>query len=132
RPRATTRIPTGAATADTVSSEIGELSKSRPRLITTFEEVDVGTDGAVSLLGTISGLVASALIALLAVFLNESDILFFNLFFLVTVAGFLGTTVDSLLGATLERKGVVGNDMVNLISIGVSFALSLVIYSVLV
>ncbi|MFQ5800558.1 MAG: TIGR00297 family protein [Candidatus Hydrothermarchaeales archaeon] len=121
-----------AATADTVSSEIGELSKSKPRLITTFEEVEVGTNGAVSPLGTISGLAASALIALIAVVLDVKGLPFFRFFGIATLAGFTGTTIDSLLGATLERRGIIGNNMVNLISIGASLVVSIAIYSVLV
>jgi uncharacterized membrane protein len=54
-----------------------------------------------------------------------------KLFVIATFAGALGTTLDSVLGATLERRGRIGNDMVNLISIGVSFLASIGIYSYL-
>jgi uncharacterized protein (TIGR00297 family) len=119
-----------AATADTVSSEIGELSRKKPRLITSFEEVPTGTDGGVTLLGTLAGLVGAGIIALFAVALDFKT----NptkLFVIATFAGALGTTLDSVLGATLERRGRIGNDMVNLISIGVSFLASIGIYSYL-
>jgi uncharacterized protein (TIGR00297 family) len=120
-----------AAAADTVSSEIGQLSRTKPRLITTFEEVETGTNGGVSMLGTLSGLGAAILISLFAVFLNVKDVPFQSLFIPVTAAGFAGTTIDSFLGATLEQRGIMGNDMVNLISIGSGFAISIAIYSAL-
>jgi uncharacterized protein (TIGR00297 family) len=120
-----------AATADTASSEIGELSSFKPRLITNFKEVDVGTDGAISILGTAAGLGAAALIALIAIVL-EINGLPLKLFGIATLSGFLGTTVDSLLGATLERRGVIGNELVNLGSIGTSFFISITLYLIVV
>ena len=117
-----------AATADTVSSELGELSRSKPKLITTFKKVDVGTDGAVSALGTIAGVGGAAAIAIIAISLDSKSIPI-TLFSIATVAGFSGTTIDSLLGATLERGGKIGNDMVNFLSIGASFGISIALYS---
>jgi uncharacterized protein (TIGR00297 family) len=121
-----------AATSDTVSSEIGELSPSEPRLITTFEKVKVGRDGAVSLLGTLGGLFGAALIAVLAVFLGFGSSSTQLVLIIVTISGFTGTTVDSILGATLERNGLIGNNSVNLISIGFCFVTSIVLYSILI
>ena len=46
-----------AVTADTWATEIGSLSKSLPRLITTLKPADSGTSGAVSLLGTTASIV---------------------------------------------------------------------------
>ena len=116
-----------AATSDTVSSELGELSKARPRLITTFEPVDTGSDGAISLVGTIAGLVGAAIIATVGI-LTTTLVLSPLLFLIATVSGFFGTVVDSLLGATLERKKVIGNDLVNLFSIGSGLLLSILLY----
>ncbi len=121
-----------AATADTVSSEIGELSKKRPRLITTFEEVDTGTDGGVSLLGTASAVAAASVIAVLAAFLNVRDISGNYLMAIVVVSGLFGTTVDSVLGAIFERRGLIGNNSVNFLSVGAGFLFSLLFYSILV
>ena len=50
------------ATADTLASEIGVLHQ--PRLITTFQKVDPGTDGAVSILGTVVGMAGAAIIGI--------------------------------------------------------------------
>ncbi len=116
-----------AATSDTVSSELGELSKTRPRLITTLEPVDTGTDGAVTVMGTFAGMGGSAIIAAVAI-LSGTLVSTTHLFLIVTVSGFSGTVVDSILGATLERKGVIGNDLVNLFSIGAGLLLSVLLY----
>ena len=48
------------ATADTLASEIGVLHQ--PRLITTFKKVEPGTDGAVSVLGTVAGMIGACLL----------------------------------------------------------------------
>ena len=50
------------ATADTLSSELGILSKKKPRLITNFKRVKTGTDGAVSALGTTAEVVGALII----------------------------------------------------------------------
>ncbi|MGB7984540.1 MAG: DUF92 domain-containing protein, partial [Terracidiphilus sp.] len=39
------------ATADTVSSEVGQVLGGRPRLLTTLRRVEPGTDGGVTILG---------------------------------------------------------------------------------
>ena len=51
------------AAADTVSSECGQAFSDRARLITTFEEVAAGTDGGVSLVGTLTGACAALLVS---------------------------------------------------------------------
>ena len=53
----------GAAFADTAESEVGQLYARAPRLISTMRRVPSGTDGAVSLQGTLAGLAAAALTA---------------------------------------------------------------------
>lgn len=119
-----------AATADTVSSELGELSRNRPRLLTNLREVDTGTDGAISILGTFSGFCGSALIGLMSVLLlpiGGSVVLLI----IITASGFLGMIVDSLLGATLEQKGYMGNDLVNLFATGSGFTLAILFYALL-
>ena len=51
------------AGADTVSSELGQIANRQPRLITTGESVPAGTNGAVSIMGTVSGVLSAAVIA---------------------------------------------------------------------
>lgn len=60
-----------AVAADTFSSELGILSKSKPRLLTSwdFREVPPGTNGGVSLIGTLAGFLGAFVIALNSVIL---------------------------------------------------------------
>lgn len=101
-------------TGDTLSSEIGVLSRSEPFLITTFERVPRGTDGGISLLGEVVGLLGAAFIGLAAGILGVA-----SLPLAVSVAvigGVLGFHIDSFLGAVFERRGLCGNATVNFLS----------------
>ncbi|MGD0367339.1 MAG: DUF92 domain-containing protein [Acidobacteriaceae bacterium] len=101
------------ATADTVSSELGQVLGGEPRLITNLQRVPAGTDGAVSLVGTLFGVVAAAVVVLvgLAVLpLNHRDAV------IAVVCGIAGTVLDSFLGALPERRGWLNNDVVNALS----------------
>ena len=98
------------AAFDTVSSEIGQAWGGRPVMITTLRRVAVGTDGALSLLGTLSGLLAAMGIGWLA---SRLGLITPGLQTPVAVAAFVGSTADSLLGATLERRGLLDNEAVN-------------------
>jgi uncharacterized protein (TIGR00297 family) len=88
-----------AAMSDTLSSEIGGVFDG-PRLITTFERVEPGTDGAVTWQGELAGLAGAGLIAAIALLMFESVTPAGA--GVVLAAGVVGMTVDSLLGATLE------------------------------
>ena len=100
------------ALADSMASEIGVLSP-KARSIITFKEEVPGTDGAVSLLGTLAAAAGSLAIASLGVLLLQLNL---NNFFLVFIAGFLGCQIDSILGATLERRGYLSKSHVNLLA----------------
>jgi len=98
----------GAAFADTAESEVGQLSRRSPRLISTLRKVPPGTDGAVSLSGTLAGFAAAALTAALGLVLGlvEGS----GAALLVALAAVLGTVADSLLGAFAPR---LGNELTN-------------------
>ena len=112
------------AAADTVSSELGQILNSRPRMITTLRIAEPGTDGAVSLGGTMAGVVASGVIACAGAYALRGDWIVFVLSF---IGGVFGLLFDSLLGATLERRGWLSNDAVNFLSTcsAAAFALTL-------
>ncbi len=101
------------ATADTVSSEIGCAFGGRPWLITTFRRVEAGTDGGVSLLGTGAGLAAAAVVVASGVWAMSLSL---RAGLVALAAGVAGLIFDSVLGATLERDGLLGNDWVNFFS----------------
>jgi uncharacterized protein (TIGR00297 family) len=98
------------ATADTVSSEIGQAFGGVPVMMLGLRRVESGTDGAITLLGSGAGIVAGALVAGAGVWALRLRILDGVI---AAVAGICGLFFDSLLGATVERRGWVGNDLVN-------------------
>ena len=94
------------AAADTMSSEIGQAVGGPAWLITSWRRVPPGTDGGVSLVGTVAGVVGSAVVS----GFGGPDRL------VVFIAACAGLVFDSLLGATVERRGWMGNDWVNFVS----------------
>jgi uncharacterized protein (TIGR00297 family) len=98
------------AAADTVSSELGQAFGQKARLITTWRSVPPGTDGAVSLVGTLAGVIAAGIVSSVCVLggLLPRPWLAISAF-----AAILGMIVDSFLGAWLERRHLVNNDSVN-------------------
>lgn len=90
-----------AAAADTFSSEIGMLSTGKVYDIITFKPVKNGVSGGVTIIGLMAGLLGSFLLSLLAIKLfSWHDILF------ITILGFIGSIIDSVLGSILQRKYV--------------------------
>jgi uncharacterized protein (TIGR00297 family) len=87
-----------AANADTWATEIGFLSKSPPRLLSSFEQVEMGTSGGITLLGSASALAGAGLIAGIAAIFRPEMISVL----LIALAGFFGSLIDSLLGATVQ------------------------------
>jgi uncharacterized protein (TIGR00297 family) len=101
------------AAADTSQSEIGEMASRRAWSVTNWREVAPGTDGGITLPGTLAGAVAALVVVAVAVGTRVTPL---REWWVVVGAGFLGTMVDSLLGATIERRGWLGNNGVNFLS----------------
>lgn len=101
------------ANGDTLASEIGETSRSRPRMITTLKETQPGVDGGVTPLGEAASIVGAFIIGLLATVTGMVGI--FGII-VGTIGGFLGTNFDSFLGATLQSRGILSNNGVNLVA----------------
>lgn len=98
-----------ASTADTWATEVGMLSPSPPRLITTWRPVARGTSGGVTVQGTIAGIVGAGAVAVLGTLLLAAPPS------AVWLAGVSAMLVDSVLGATVEQRvSWVTNDVVNL------------------
>lgn len=98
------------AAADTVSSEVGQAFGEQARLITTWRSVPAGTDGGVSLIGTTAGVVAAGVVSSICVL---GGLLPRRWLVISTGAAILGMIADSFLGAGLERRRLVNNDLVN-------------------
>ena len=92
--------------ADTWATELGVLSRSAPRLITTGRPVEVGTAGGLTLAGTLAALGGAALIGLVAAAFDlaagQSLLRAAALVAVAAAAGLLGSLLDSLLGATVQ------------------------------
>lgn len=87
--------------SDTCGSEVGKAYGKRTFLITTLQSVARGTEGAVSLEGTLAGIVGSIAIAFVGWgvgLINLTGVAF------CVLAAFIGTNLESLIGATLQSK----------------------------
>jgi uncharacterized protein (TIGR00297 family) len=113
------------ACADTLASEIGQLSKKNPKLITTFEEVKTGTEGGVSHLGLGIGLIGGLLVSLPALYISQT------FFILAAIIGFIGCNIDSLIGAKYELEGKCSNETTNLIATTSSSILGIIVFLLL-
>jgi uncharacterized protein (TIGR00297 family) len=116
--------------ADTTASEIGKAYGKTTYLITTLKSVPAGTEGAVSLEGTIAGIIGSLLISAigLAVGLLTSpwDLLY------CAIAAFIATNIESLIGATLQEKyDWLTNELVNGINITIGAAVAVLIATIM-
>lgn len=111
--------------SDTTASEVGKAYGKRTFLITTLKPVSPGTEGAVSLEGTLAGIAGSAVIALVAwgvSLITPGGIL------LCLIAALVATTIESWIGATLQEQLTwLTNEMVNIVNttIGAGVALGL-------
>ena len=115
--------------SDTTASEVGKAYGKRTFLITTLQPVPRGTEGAVSLEGTVAGAGASLLIAMVgfAVGMNSSLGMV-----ICVIAAFIATNAESVIGATVQDKfDWMTNELVNVINTvigaGVAIALGLLL-----
>jgi uncharacterized protein (TIGR00297 family) len=108
------------ATADTCSSEIGKAYGRRTFLITTLTPVPPGTEGAVSLEGTLGAVFGAAVVGGLGAALGLYSI---GAAALVTLAGVLGSLAESVVGTVAEKRGWMGNDLLNAFNTAVGAAI---------
>jgi uncharacterized protein (TIGR00297 family) len=101
-----------SAAADTMASEIG-VCGGRPYLITTFQKVPTGTNGGVTLLGEGISLIGAVIVSLSAYLMG---VITLPVAGFCILAGFVGTNIDSVVGAILENRGYIGNAGTNLIA----------------
>jgi uncharacterized protein (TIGR00297 family) len=115
------------AAGDTVSSEIGQWVSGRAYMITTLKPVPAGVDGGISFGGTVAGFAASALIVALGYAMGLCGPFGLVGAAIALGAGCAGNLFDSLLGATIERRGLVTNGIVNFSGTSFAGGLALVI-----
>jgi uncharacterized protein (TIGR00297 family) len=100
--------------ADTVASEIGKAYGQRTFLITTLKPVPRGTEGAVSLEGTLAGVLASVAIALVGWL---AGLISLGQIGICVLAAFIATNLESVIGATLQsRYEWLTNEVVNILN----------------
>lgn len=103
------------AASDTIASELGVLS-NKTYLITNMKRVAVGTNGGVSAYGTAWAFVGAVFASVLGWLLLFPWGTFDARLLIPISMGFLGCNIDSLIGATLERIGVVSKLGTNVLS----------------
>lgn len=112
------------ALMDTVGTEVGQALRTPTVLLPDFHPVPPGTDGAVSIGGTLAGLLAAFLLAALGVHLGlypPSGIP------IVVVAAFTGTVVESLLGRDGASWRVTNGHVLNFFNTLAGAALALLL-----
>jgi len=94
------------AAADTLATEIGLLYPGEPRLITNLKKkVPRGTSGGVSIYGELAILLASTIIGMVAIISGaEPSFSPIKILLIAVISGFVGSTIDSVLGATVQAQ----------------------------
>ncbi|MDO5843609.1 MAG: TIGR00297 family protein, partial [Methanocorpusculum sp.] len=115
------------ATADTMASEIGVVG-GVPRLITTFKKCEPGTNGGVTIVGEAACLAGSIIVCGIAFALG---IVSWQVCLICIIVGFIGTNLDSLYGALIENRGLIGNSGTNLLATLSGGLIALLIYVLL-
>ncbi|TVQ67917.1 MAG: DUF92 domain-containing protein [Balneolaceae bacterium] len=132
-------VSVAVACADTWSTEIGTVKPGKTVNIISLIPVRPGSDGGVSLKGTVSAAAGSLLISVTILFSGLPSPLL--LLFLVLFFGFFGAVLDSYLGALISEKkpalkipgdfsgnySAFANSLVNWSSAGVSSILALIL-----
>ena len=111
--------------SDTTASEVGKAYGKRTFLITTLQPVARGTEGAVSLEGTVAGILGGLAISLVAYSLGLITLSGVGL---CAIAAFIATNLESVIGATVQSKFEwLTNELVNVFNtiIGAIVAMSI-------
>jgi uncharacterized protein (TIGR00297 family) len=112
------------AATDTVASEVGQYRGACARLITTWGQVPAGTDGGITMVGSAAGLAAGSVMAAIG---SVGGMISPAQIWIPIAAGFAGMLSDSMLGATLQRRGWISNQGVNFVGTFAAVALAYVI-----
>lgn len=86
-----------AASADTWGTEIGMLSRGRPRSLLLFRSIATGLSGGVTAIGTVAEAAGALAVAAVASAVAGTPLV------IVAIAGIAGAFIDSLLGASAQR-----------------------------
>ena len=112
--------------SDTFSSELGNVYGRQYFHILSFEPAEAGPDGVISFAGLAFGVAGSAIIAFFSWIASHDS----GAFFIILVSGFGGNIIDSLLGGSLQRRGLIDNHQVNFLATasGAVFAMAALMF----
>ncbi|GLU18020.1 hypothetical protein SLE2022_343430 [Rubroshorea leprosula] len=116
--------------SDTVSSEIGKAFGKTTYLVTTFKVVPRGTEGAVSVEGTVAGLLASIILAFIGCLMGEINA---PEAMVCIIASQIANLGESIIGAVFQEKDGfrwLNNDAVNVINITMGGILAILMQQV--
>tara|TARA_B100000700_G_scaffold271957_1_gene315216 strand:+ start:9431 stop:10174 length:744 start_codon:yes stop_codon:yes gene_type:complete len=120
-----------AKLSDTFSSEIGKRFGRSTFLITTLKLVKPGTEGAISLEGSLAGLFGSFIMT--AVMLKLEIISNIDIAFIVFVSGCVATILESYIGAVIQNKlEWLTNELVNAVQTSLAAILSILLYIIFI
>jgi uncharacterized protein (TIGR00297 family) len=114
------------AAADTCSSEVGKAYGRRTFLITTLRPVPPGTEGAVSLEGTLGGMLGGFAVAAVGA---AGGLYSWPVAAIVGLSGLLGSLAESVLGTVAEREGWMGNDALNALNTAMGAGIAVLLVS---
>ncbi len=115
-----------AKLADTFGSEIGKRYGKNTFLITTFKKVRQGTEGAISLEGTIASLFGALIMSFVMFLLGFISIE--KGFIVVCISAFAATIFESFIGAIFQDKFNLSNEVVNAIQTSFSASMAILLY----
>ena len=109
-----------AGSSDTVASEIGKAFGRRTWLVSTLRPVPPGTSGAVSTEGTVANAASALVLAGVASLLG---LITSALVVPIAAGAVIAAMIESVLGSTLEPRGLLNNDLLNFITTSVGAVL---------
>jgi len=116
-----------AKLADTFGSEIGKRFGKTTFFITSFKKVKKGTEGAISIEGTLASLIGSFLMSYVMLLLGL--IAFQSEFLIVFVSGFIATIFESIIGEKYQAKFRLSNEAINSIQTSLSSTIAILIFN---
>ncbi len=116
-----------AKLSDTFGSEIGKRFGGNTYLITSFKKVKKGTEGGISLEGTLASFFGALIMSF--VMFSLGFIVSINQFVVVLISGFIATIFESIIGAKYQEKYKLSNEFVNVIQTSFASLISIVLYS---
>ena len=118
-----------AKLADTFGSEIGKRFGINTYLITSFKKVKKGTEGAISLEGTLASFFGAFLMSFVMLLLGIISTR--NQFLIVSISGFIATIIESFIGAKFQEKYKISNEIVNTIQTSFSSLISIFLFLII-